>query len=162
MAGTTDALQEGRNVVGRADLAYKVDIADIDAELERGRRHQRLQLAGLEPLLGIEAVLFRHAAMMGGDMLFAEPVGEMAGDPFGKAPCVDEDESRPVLFDKPRQPRIDLLPDLAGHHRFEWPARHLDGEVASALMTDIDDLAGGRRLSLSGPDQELRHRLDGL
>ena len=34
------------------------------------------QRAGLETLLGVKAVLLRHAAMMRSDMILAEPVGE--------------------------------------------------------------------------------------
>ena len=41
----------------RAELADEVDVADVDAELERGGRDQRLQLAALEALLGVEPQL---------------------------------------------------------------------------------------------------------
>ena len=41
VAGAADALQEGRDRARRADLADQIDIADIDAELERRGRDQR-------------------------------------------------------------------------------------------------------------------------
>ena len=45
---SADALQERRDAAGRADLAHELDRADVDAELERGRCHQRPQLAGAQ------------------------------------------------------------------------------------------------------------------
>jgi hypothetical protein len=39
----------------RGDLADQVDIADIDAQLQRRGGDQHLQLAALEPLFGIQA-----------------------------------------------------------------------------------------------------------
>src|SRR5206468_1721354 len=68
MAGAPDALQEARDRARRAELADEVDLADIDAELERGGRHQRLQGAALQALLGVEPLLLRHAAVMRGDV----------------------------------------------------------------------------------------------
>jgi hypothetical protein len=40
--GAADALQEGGDAVRRGDLAHEVDVADVDAELERGGGHQHL------------------------------------------------------------------------------------------------------------------------
>ena len=51
MPRTTDPLQEGGDGAWRAELADQIDIADIDAEFERGSRHQGFQLAVLESLL---------------------------------------------------------------------------------------------------------------
>ena len=52
MARAADPLQEAADRARRADLADEVDVADVDAELERGGGDQRLQLAVLQPLLG--------------------------------------------------------------------------------------------------------------
>ena len=41
----------------RAKLADQVNIADINAEFERGGGNQHLEVAALEPLLGIKAQL---------------------------------------------------------------------------------------------------------
>src|SRR6185437_16230752 len=78
MAGAADALQEGRDRARRTDLADEVDVADVDAELERGGRHQRPEFAPLEPLLGGEPQLLGHAAVMRGDGRFAKTLGEFA------------------------------------------------------------------------------------
>ena len=80
VAGAADALQERRNAMRRADLAHQVDVADVDAELERRGRDERLQLAALQPLLGVEAALLRQAAVMRGDGV------RRRGDRRGAAP----------------------------------------------------------------------------
>src|SRR5262249_2544587 len=53
MPGAPDALQEAGNRSRRAELAYEVDLANIDAELQGGRRHQGIELAALQPALGV-------------------------------------------------------------------------------------------------------------
>ena len=45
MAGAADALQRNGDRSRRADLADEIDRADVDAELERCRRHHRLELS---------------------------------------------------------------------------------------------------------------------
>src|SRR5260370_42560539 len=50
-------------------------------------------------------------------------------------------------LDQAGHPVVDLLPDLARHHRFERRGGDLEGEVAGAAMAGIDD----RDLSLSAP-----------
>ena len=62
------ALQERRDRPRRSDLADEVDVADVDAELERRRRDEHLELAVLEPLLGVEPALLRHAAVVRHDV----------------------------------------------------------------------------------------------
>ena len=67
VARAPDPLQEARDRARRAELADQIDLADIDAELERGGRDQRLELAALQALLGVEPLLLREAAVMRGD-----------------------------------------------------------------------------------------------
>ena len=98
MSGAADALQEAGDGARRAELADEVDLADVDAELQRGRRHQRLELAPLQAPLGVQPVLLRHAAVVGGDQLLAEPRRELARHPLGHAPRVDEDQRGAVLL----------------------------------------------------------------
>src|SRR2546422_5034801 len=54
MSRPPHALQQRRDRARRADLAHQVHRADVDPELERRRRHERLELALLEPRLGVE------------------------------------------------------------------------------------------------------------
>ncbi len=72
MVGATDPLQEGRDRTRRAELAHQLDITDIDAEFKRSGSHQRAQRSALEPPFGIEALLFRKTAMMGGNTVLAD------------------------------------------------------------------------------------------
>ena len=94
VARAADALQKRRDRARRAELADEVDVADVDAELERGGGDQRFQLAALQPLLGLEPPLLGQAAVMGGDRVLAEPLGELARDALAHAARVDEDERR--------------------------------------------------------------------
>jgi hypothetical protein len=43
--GTPDPLQQPRTAFRRADIDHQVDVAPVDAEIERGRAHDRAQLA---------------------------------------------------------------------------------------------------------------------
>ena len=153
MAGTADPLQEGVHRTRRAELADQVDVADVDAQLERAGGDQRLQLARLQALLGLEPVLARQAAVVRGDMLLAEPLGQVAGDALGDATLVDEDERRAVLADQLGEPVVHLVPHLGGHHRGERRARHLDREIALAYVAGIDD----RHRLVALPHQEACH-----
>ena len=110
MAGAADALQERRDAMRRSDLADEIDVADVDAELQRRRRDQRLELPVLQPRLGVQPLLLRQAAVMRGDRLFAEALAQLARDPLGHAPRVDEDERRPVRLDERGQPRRSTRP----------------------------------------------------
>ena len=98
VAGAADPLQEGGDRARRAELADQIDVADIDAELERGGGDQRLQLAVLQPLLGVEPLLLRQAAVMRGDVVLAEPFGQLRGSTRSDhAARVDEDQRGAVL-----------------------------------------------------------------
>src|SRR5262249_45622875 len=50
VAGATDALEERGNGVGHADLNDKVDVADVDAELEGGGGDEGSEGSGFEAL----------------------------------------------------------------------------------------------------------------
>src|SRR5215510_15612819 len=99
---------------------------DVDAELERGGRHQRLELAVLEPLLGVEALLLGEAAVMRRDLILADALGELARHALGHPSGVDEDERGAMRLDQPRETVVDLLPDFSRHHGLERRVRNLD------------------------------------
>src|SRR5206468_9538937 len=92
VAGAADTLQEGVDRARRAKLAHQVDVADVDAEFEGTGGHQRFEFALLEPLLRVQAMLARETAMVRGDVLLAEPLGEVARNPFRNAALVDENQ----------------------------------------------------------------------
>ncbi len=161
VAGAADPLQEARDRARRADLTDQVDIADVDAEFQRRRRHQRPQRAGLEPLLRRQPLFLRHAAMVRGHRLRPEPIGQLPSHPFGHAAGVDEHEGGAVRGDQRHQPVVHLFPDLGRHHCFQRLARHFQHEVARALVAGIDDRRVRRRRAVRpGADQEVRDRLD--
>jgi hypothetical protein len=54
---SADALEERRDRARRADLDRQVDLADVDAQLQRRRRDERAEAAGLQPVLGVEPAL---------------------------------------------------------------------------------------------------------
>ena len=112
-------LQQRGDRARRGDLAYQIDRADVDSQLERRRRDQRFQLARLEPRLRVEPLLLRKAAVMRRDVLGAEPLGQMHRQPLRQAPRIHEHQCRAMLGDELRQPVVDLLPHLVAHHRFE-------------------------------------------
>ncbi len=158
VAGTADPLQERRDAVWRADLAYEIDVPDVDPELERGRGHERAQLTGLQPALGVEPRLLRQAAVMRGDGVLSKPLAQVPRQPFRHAPRIDEYQRRPVRRDERRQPVVILVPDLVRHHRFERGAGDFDPEIHVAAMPGIDDRAGLR----GGADEIARDLVDRL
>ena len=131
--GAADALQAAGDGLRRLDLQDEVDGAHVDAQLERGRRDQARQLAGLQQLLDDRALLARERAVVGaGDLdgrrvLGAVGVGQLVeaqGQPLGAAAGVDEDDRRAVLADEPQDLGVDRRPDrparrLAADERIE-------------------------------------------
>ena len=122
---------------GRAQLADEVDVADINVEFEGGGGNQGLELAVLEPLLGMEPLLLGEAAMMRCDILLSKQVGEVACRTLGQPARVDENEGRSVFSDQIRQPLIELIPDLRRHHCFEGGIGHFQCQIAGATMSGI-------------------------
>ncbi len=72
VARAARALQERRDGARRPQLAHELDVADVDAELERRRGDEHLELAVLQALLGLLAQLLRHAAVVRHHMLDAD------------------------------------------------------------------------------------------
>ncbi len=70
-------------------------------------------------LLGVEALLARQAAVVRGDLVFSQTIGQRARQALRQAPGVHEYQSGSMLVDQLHQPFVDLPPDLRRHHRFE-------------------------------------------
>ena len=131
-------------------------------ELERGGGHQRLELAALQTLLGVEAALLRKAAVMRGDMLLADPLGQMARDALGQPPRIDENQRGAVLADQVRQPIVDLRPHLARHHGARAaPAAASSARSRSRDVAAVDDGAVAQA-SRSVPTEKSGDLLDRL
>ena len=91
MPRTAYPLQEGCDRARRTELTDQIDLADVDPELERGGRHQRLQLAVLETLLGVEPLFLGEAAVVRGYQIGAQALRQLAGHAFDQAARIDED-----------------------------------------------------------------------
>ena len=137
-----DALQERSDRMRRAELADEIDVADVEPELERRRRHERLELPGLEPLLGLEPMLLGEAAVMRGDGIVAEPLGQVPRRALREPARVDEHERRAMRANELGEPVVLLDPDLGGHDRLERRAWQLEREIALARVAFVDDRAG--------------------
>ena len=149
MAGTPDALQEGRDRARRTELADQIHIADIDAQFERCGGDQHPQATVLEPLFGIQSQFLGQAAVMRRDRIAPEAFGQMPGDAFGQAPGVDEHQRGAVRVGQFREAVVEGFPGLAGHHRFQRIARQFQRQIPFAHVTGVDDGAGKSLLSLT-------------
>ena len=146
VARPPDALERGRDVAGRLELDDQVERPDVDAELERGGRHERVQLAVLEPVLGLQAGAPRERAVVGGDAAVLDAVVEVAGDPLRRAPALAEDERRAVLADELGDLLQRRVPDGLARRREEVVDRrqHPEVELAREAVVHDERVAGGR------------------
>ncbi len=158
MAGTANALQRHGNRARRADLADKIDVADVDAELERRSRDEHAHFAGFQLAFGSQAQLAREAAVMGGNCFFSEAFGEMVRDAFGKPPRIDEDQRGTMLQDERGDAVVNFAPHLVGGDRAEFALGDFDRDVQAAAVTGIDDY--GVRPAIAG--KKVRDGLDRL
>ncbi len=143
VAGAADALHGDGDGAGGGDLADEVDVADVDAEFERGGGDEDLDFAVLEALLGVEAEGAGERAVVGGDVLGAEALGELEGDLFDEAAGVDEDEGGAVVLGVGGEFVEDLLPHGGGGEGAELVGGDLDGEIEVAALAYLDDGGGG-------------------
>ena len=110
VAGAADALQPARDRARRLDLQHEIDRAHVDAELERRRRGDRAQPAGLERFLDLLALMARDRAVVRAHELDAglgEPRSTASSvsccaDALGEPPRVDEHDRRAVREDQRR------------------------------------------------------------
>ena len=158
VAGAAHALQRDRNRARRIDLADQVDVADIDAELQRSGRHQQANLAVLQLALGVQAQLARQAAVMRGHQLFADALAQMQRHALRQPPRVDEHQRRAMLQRQLRDAVVDLAPHLVAGDGAKLGRRDLHRQVELAAMANVDD--GRSRTSRAG--QEMRDLLNRL
>ena len=158
VAGTADPLQQGGNPVRRSDLTDEIDMPDIDAQLQRCRGHERLQLSRLQSRFSVQTSFFRQAAVMCRDSVLTQPFAQVPGQAFRHPARVDEHERGFVLADQGCQPVVVLLPYLVRHHRVERGARDLDVEIDPPAVPFVDDRA---RLGYA-PDEEFRDLFNGF
>ena len=141
MLRPADALEQRGDGSRCAELADEIHGADVDAEFERGRGDERLQLTALQPIFSVEPQMGGEAAVVGGDAVGAEQFGQIGGDALGQAAGVDEHERRAVRFDQLSQAPVNFGPDFVRHHGFQGRTGKFDREIQSAGMAGIDDPA---------------------
>ena len=103
MARAADPLQQDRQISRRADMADHVDVADVDAELQRRRGDHDRKFAGLEFFFDFEASLARQAAVMRADFALAQPLGQLVRHALDQTARVDEDQRRAVRSESARR-----------------------------------------------------------
>ena len=175
VAGAPDPLQARCDARRRLDEDDEVDRAHVDAQLERGRRHEPGDPAGLEVLLDPEPLLPRDRAVVGEHELLAGELVEPLRHPLGEPAAVREDDRAPVRPDQLEDPRVDGRPDarphvaerdgtaglLVGREDLAEPGHVLDGHddlelerLPAARVDDLDLPAG------PGPAEESGDRLE--
>jgi hypothetical protein len=77
---STDALHGNGDSAGAGNLADEINVADIDAELERGGRNQNLDFAAFQALFSVESQGPRQGAMVGGYVFYPESLGKGEGN----------------------------------------------------------------------------------
>src|SRR5665647_188351 len=98
VAGAADALDEPRDLAGRAELDDVLDVADIDPELHGRGGDQGRDLALLEPLLGVDPDLARERAVVNLDVAALE---ERVAERLGRNPRIREDQVRARRVESP-------------------------------------------------------------
>jgi hypothetical protein len=139
VVGPAHPLQERGDAAGRGDLAHQLDGPDVDAQLQRRRGHQGLEVAGPQPGLHPEAALLGQAAVVGGHHVVAQALTQLVGEAFGEPPGVDEDERGAVLAHVGRD-RVEHAGHLLGRgDRLELAVGQLQRQVERPLVADVDD-----------------------
>ena len=98
--------------MGRPDLADKVDVTDVDPELEGRRRDECPKLTGLQPRLRIEPFFFRQASMMRRHRCITQAFGQVVRKALRHVAGVHEDQRGPMRLDERCDAVVGLLPDL--------------------------------------------------
>ena len=122
VVGAADPLQESGDGPGRAHLAGELDRADVDAQLQRGRSHQRPQIARSQPGLGAPPPLGRQAPVVGRDLVRAKDLAQKVSQALGQPAGVDEHERRLVALHVLGDPRPRSRPSVPGKGRPPSPA----------------------------------------
>src|SRR5947209_10074092 len=121
VSGTAYALQGPGYGAGRADVADKIDMADINAQLQGCSGNQYLDLIVLELAFGLEAQLARQTAMMGSHCIFTKALGKIESYALGQPAGVDEHQRGAVLLHQLADAVINLIPHLMRGH---WAKLH--------------------------------------
>ena len=108
--GAADPLQQARGALRRADIDDQIDVAPVDAEIERGGRDHRAQPAGRHRVLDLAPLADVERAVMQRDrqIVVVHPP-QLLEDHLGLAARVDEDQRHLVALDQ----RVDFAERMA-------------------------------------------------
>ncbi len=124
---------------GEPTRQHQVDRADVDAQLQRRGGDHQLEVAFLQPPLGLVPPLARQAAVVRGDHALAQPFAQVVRHALDQAARVHEHQRRLVRARHVGDAVVDLAPLLVGAHRAELVVQDLDPQVELAPLADVDD-----------------------
>ncbi len=154
VAGTPDALEQGRDGARARYLTAQIYLAHVDAELERCGRDQGPEATLFEPRLGGQAVFARQATVVGRDAggfaARVQALAQVPRDPLGHAPGVDEDDGRAVARYQIGETVVDLAPHLVRHDGREWALRQHEAQVPGTPVAHVHDVARALAAEIAG------------
>ena len=89
---------------------------------------------------------------------FAEPLGQIVGNPLRQAARVDENQGRTMLANQFCDAVVDLVPHLIAGHRSQLAGRSFHGEIEFAPVADVD----GDRIRAAAASKEMSDLLNRL
>ena len=149
--GPADPLHQPRRTFRRADIDDQIDIAPVDAKIERGGAHHGAQLAGAHRVLDLAALrdIERTVMQRDGEVVVVDAPQRLEGE-LRLAAGIDENQRRLVLLDQ----IVDFAERVA--RRVPGPGQALAGVEHRHLRLRAglrDDEVGLRRAL-----QRLRHQ----
>ena len=121
----------------RADLNDQVHGADINSQLQRGRRYQNFDLSFFQLLFRRKTQPARQAAVVRSNVLFTHAFGKIVCYPLHQPAGIDKHQSGAVLMHKFRNPVVHFVPHFVRRDRPELRSRHLDRDIELPLVADI-------------------------
>ena len=143
VVGAADALHQAAHALGRAHLDHEIDVAPVDAEVERRGRHHGAQPARRHRRLDLAALLDGKRAVMQADrqVLVVEAPQTVEGE-FGLRTRIDEHDRGLVLADDIVDFRHGMLGHVAAPRQAILRIDDRDvGRCAGFAMDDFDCLA---------------------
>ena len=151
VVGAADALQQARGALRRADIDDEIDVAPVDAEIERGGADHGAQPARGHRVLDLAALRHVERAVMQRDReVVVVDAPQLLEDHLGLAAGVDEHQRRLVLLDQ--------LVDLAEARGAPNGRPTADARRASSMVTSGSAPPSATTRSASAsPLSRLRH-----
>ncbi len=118
--GSANPLQTAGNGRRGFDQNHEVDRRHVDAELEGGGGDDGPKLSAFEHVLDLESLLARDRPMVGAHQILSGQPVQLAGQPFGEAAAVHEEDRRAVLFRQLQESGVHRGPDGTTDRILAW------------------------------------------